>query len=371
MSQALQPSRSEAPATSDGGSAGPTTLLGHSDGLELEYPVRLVAPSPWLGHTPFALWVVGALRPRVLVELGVHSGNSYCAFAQAVKARMLDTRCFGIDHWRGDEHSGPYGDEVYEELRAHHDPLYGTFSTLLRGSFDEALTYFSDGNIDLLHIDGLHTYEAAAHDFSRWLPRMSARGVVLLHDTNVRERGFGIWRLWEDIVARYPTFELFHSHGLGIAYVGSEPLSGPLAALIGAKADTDIKAVRGYFARLGQSVIERFSLHESIMKITAGEARVRALEADLQAARLEAMRANQRVAALAADYDARLRAATRQVESQASLVRRRMLITARLQQDLLAANRALDQVLRSRSWRLTAPVRFAGATLRRMLGRPA
>ena len=44
--------------------------------IELEYPTRLVFPPSWLGHIPFAFWLVGALRPRTLVELGVHTGNS-------------------------------------------------------------------------------------------------------------------------------------------------------------------------------------------------------------------------------------------------------------------------------------------------------
>ena len=116
-------------------------MPGKASGLELEYPERLVEPSAWLGHVPFALWLVGAMKPRMIVELGVHTGNSYCAFLQAVHTLGLDTRCFGVDHWRGDEHAGHYGDEVYQELRAYHDVRYGTFSTLLRSSFEAALLF--------------------------------------------------------------------------------------------------------------------------------------------------------------------------------------------------------------------------------------
>src|SRR5689334_9658314 len=133
-------------------------------GIELQYPSRLAWPSPWIGHIPFAMWLVEALRPSVFVELGVHSGNSYCAFLQAMQFLALPAQCYGIDHWRGDEHSDSYPEEVYGELRGYHDAAYGTFSTLLRSTFKDALAYFSDETIDLLHIDGFHSFDAVSGD---------------------------------------------------------------------------------------------------------------------------------------------------------------------------------------------------------------
>jgi polyhydroxyalkanoate synthesis regulator phasin len=249
-------------------------------GVELAYPNRLVTPPAWLGHTPFALWIVEALKPRTIVELGVHSGNSYCAFLQAVQALSLPTRCFGVDHWRGDDHAGTYGEELYANLQAYHDPLYGAFSTLMRSSFQDALPSFSDASIDLLHIDGLHTYEAVQEDFTMWLPKMSARGIVLLHDINVHESDFGVWRLWQEITARYPNFEFVHSSGLGLAYVGHEPLPEPLQTLFGAGSDATIARVRAYFARLGSSVLERFGRREAERQLAAANAEATAQQAE-------------------------------------------------------------------------------------------
>ena len=189
-------------------------------------PDRLCEPDAWVGHIPFGLWIIEQAAPRLLVELGTHTGNSYFAFCQAVLANKLATQCYAVDTWQGDDQAGYYGEEVYQSVLRHNDRHYAGFSRLLRQTFDEAVGYFSDGSIDLLHIDGLHTYDAVRHDFETWLPKLSERAVVLFHDINVRERNFGVWRLWEELIAKYPHLCFDHSHGLGVLFVGSEQPEG-------------------------------------------------------------------------------------------------------------------------------------------------
>ena len=219
-------------------------------------PERLVT-SAWLQHAPFAFWLMDALRPRRLVELGTHHGFSYLAFCQAVRRLGLDARLFAVDTWAGDEHAGAYPEQVLQDLKAYHDPRFSDFSRLVRGRFDEAVTHFEDGSVDLLHVDGRHFYEDAKEDYEIWRPKLSASAVVLFHDTNVRERNFGVWRLWGDLAAEHPSFEFLHGHGLGVLGVGRD-IPPRLKAFFSAGASHRDLLRETYF-RLGAAVEDRLA----------------------------------------------------------------------------------------------------------------
>ncbi len=290
------------------------------------------APSVWVEHVPFAFWIVDVLRPRRIVELGTHNGVSYSAMCQAVKRLGLATSCYAIDNWQEDPHAGFYGEEVYRDLAAFHDQRYGAFSQLVRSTFDEALHGFEDGSIDLLHIDGLHTYDAVRHDYESWLPKLAANAVVLFHDASVRERDFGIFQFWSEITADRLHFSFAHGHGLGVLGLGRDYPDG-LRVLFGANENSRlVSTIRETFEALGRSVrllSERQRLSRSLSEQTTELSRLRAT----LAARENELKSLRQW--FAQELDA-------------------------VGSELRALGETVVEMRRSMSWRLTAPLRLLG-----------
>ncbi|CAI9084723.1 glycosyl transferase [Candidatus Methylacidiphilum fumarolicum] len=244
------------------------------------YPERLTPDSAWHSHIPFAFWVTAAAAPQLFVEIGLYKLDSYCAFCQAVKYLHYPTACYGIDHWNGDENTPPVEKEEQELLEAYHYPRYGSFSKLLSTSFDDALDFFKDGSIDLLHIDGSSTYPSVRHNFEKWLPKMSDRGIVLLHGTNARGKDYGSWLYWEEIKESYPYFHFLHGYGLGVLAVGKE-IAEPLKPLFDLKKE-EIDVVRSFFMRLGEG-IEAIVRNEKLRKEKENLSRkIKELETNIQ-----------------------------------------------------------------------------------------
>ena len=213
-----------------------------------------IVESAWLQHAPFAFWLMNAARPDVVVELGTHFGFSYFCFCQAAEWAAMPSKLYAVDTWEGDRQTGFYGGDVLTSVETHNAARYSGRSTLMRMRFDEALGCFAEGSIDLLHIDGAHSYDDVRDDFEAWLPKLSPQGVILFHDVAVEQEGFGVKRLWTELGERYPHFTFHHGSGLGVLGVGPAP-PDPIERLLSLdSASPTRELVRDAYARLGRTV---------------------------------------------------------------------------------------------------------------------
>jgi hypothetical protein len=178
---------------------------------------RRMVFSTWVDHMPFGYDLIEALQPRLLVELGAYNGLSFFTFCQSVQEHDLECLCYAVDTWEGDEHTDRYDDSIFKDVQKHAREHYRGFTYLMRMLFNDALAHFADESIGLLHIDGLHTYEAVSEDFRNWYPKVEPGGVVLFHDIRARMKDFGAWRFWEELESTHPQcFRFDHGFGLGV-----------------------------------------------------------------------------------------------------------------------------------------------------------
>jgi glycosyltransferase involved in cell wall biosynthesis len=322
-------------------------------GRETDWAPEHLSPSAWLAHVPLAYWLVKVMQPGTIVELGTHTGASYFAFCQAVERLHLPTRCYAVDTWQGDPHAGAYDNSVFESVARVNDQQYVSFSSLLRTTFDEAVSGFADGEIDLLHIDGLHTYEAVSHDFATWRAKLSDRAVVLFHDTNVRDRGFGVWRFWQELREQFPSFEFTHGYGLGVLGVGRD-LPPELSQLFAAStADLHATTIKGYFAARGESVRTRFLLADAERRASQAGSQLAAAQSQA-AALLESEQRAQKAAEEIREENSHYQLQLEQLNAR--------IRSAEEEREALRASvsdlKSMEYSLRtSTSWRITKPLR--------------
>lgn len=243
-------------------------------------PKYISAVDSWHTHLPFAYSLMKAMQPKIFVELGTHYGDSYFTFCQARKDASLDTKCFAVDHWEGDSHTNKYGEEVFEEVTNYNSENYSDFSKLIRSKFSDALGLFENGSIELLHLDGFHTFEAVNEDFSTWLPKVRRNGIILIHDICVRERGFGVWKLWERIKNEFPSFSFEFGFGLGVIQKRDEGSSMPKIQGIDLSREENVKDL---FYLAGEKVFLQNKNHRQQLNLDRLEKKIQVLNEKISA----------------------------------------------------------------------------------------
>ncbi|MEP9379032.1 class I SAM-dependent methyltransferase [Aquabacter sp. CN5-332] len=218
-------------------------------------PVNFAAFSAWSRLIPILFALFAIARPRRFVELGVHNGMSFFAGCQVAKHLQTGTDCIAVDSWVGDPHASFHDSSVFDEFKRNLVRDYPD-AHFIQGMFSHARDCFEDESIDLLHIDGYHTYEAVKDDFDTWLSKMSDTGIIIFHDINVHERNFGVWQFWRELEKRYLGLSFMHSHGLGVLYVGRQ--ENAISAIFRWMIDNPayFAAAQKYFEVLGEVSID-------------------------------------------------------------------------------------------------------------------
>ena len=196
-----------------------------SEKLNLE----MMKYSPWSGHRRFVYDLVANIRPECIVELGSYYGCSAFTFLQALKDFDMKSYFYAIDTWEGDSFTeNDYKENIYDSYKNIQEKIFASQNAIMkRMTFDQACCDFEEESIDLLHIDGSHTYEDCRHDFETWFAKVSKKGIILFHDiSDDRLDGelLGSHLFWQEIKEQFPfTLEFPYSFGLGVLFLDEIP----------------------------------------------------------------------------------------------------------------------------------------------------
>ncbi len=131
-------------------------------------------------------------KGNCMVEIGSYLGASSCFLAAAAKEKKGFLYC--VDTWKNEGMTeGPR--DTYETF-LNNTRRYRKLIEPIRLNSKEAASNF-DRTVDLLFIDGDHSYETVKTDLKSWLPKLSAGGLLLMHDWGWAE---GVRRAIEEIV---------------------------------------------------------------------------------------------------------------------------------------------------------------------------
>ena len=157
------------------------------------------------------LWLVQDLRPARVLEIGTHSGGTLYCWCRLADANAT---IVSID-LPGGQFGGGYTEERAQEMMSLF-PTDGQQLHLVRAdSHDpstlEQLKSILDGKqLDLLFIDGDHTYEGVRRDFEMYSPLAAEGGAIVLHDIleHPADTECDVRRLWNEVKDDYRHVEI-------------------------------------------------------------------------------------------------------------------------------------------------------------------
>jgi len=134
-----------------------------------------------------AFWgVIAERRPRTVVEIGSYLGRSTALLGLALKRYSPEARLVAIDPHTGDRQQLlALGTELLPtaDLFRKHVQGVGIAELLdIRIARSDEVAAEWDGPVELLFVDGWHSYDAVVSDARNWVPHLHGDGVVCFDD---------------------------------------------------------------------------------------------------------------------------------------------------------------------------------------------
>ena len=165
---------------------------------------------------------VKALEPSTVLEIGTAKGGTLYLLSKAAKTNATIISCDlpgglyggGYPAWKGD---------IFRKLISAPQQLH-----LIRGNSHDAetrrkvVTAIGSAKVDLLFIDGDHSYAGVKHDFMFYRDLVRPGGLIGLHDIlpNRFDPDIDVARFWDEVKMEYNTEEIVADRNQGRFGIG-------------------------------------------------------------------------------------------------------------------------------------------------------
>lgn len=117
---------------------------------------------------------------NILCEIGSYLGASSCFLAAAAKeAKEKSAILYCVDTWENQGMTEGIRD-TFDEFKKNIKSFSDVIITHVGDSTNIAKSF--DDKIDLLFIDGDHSYEGCRRDVENWIPHLNTGGLIAMHD---------------------------------------------------------------------------------------------------------------------------------------------------------------------------------------------
>lgn len=151
----------------------------------------------WNSQHPYLAEAIAAVRPSIIVEIGVWKGGSTIFMAEQLKKANLNSVVIAVDTWLGSSEHWLVNEYFNAMSFLHSYPaLYHKFvSNVIRtGNRDYVVPMPLDSlnaaqvmrgvgvNPGMIHLDGGHDYDSVIADLKAWWPLLAPGGILVGDD---------------------------------------------------------------------------------------------------------------------------------------------------------------------------------------------
>lgn len=150
----------------------------------------------------FSRWLVNTITPlEIALEIGAHRGGTSALLSVLMPSKVISV----------DLPDGPWGGIGVEAAQKRDTELTRLFPHYVSicadsqddSTYSEIVKTLDGAKVDLLLIDGDHSYLGVKHDYERYKSLVREGGAVAFHDINDtqfhRDRGVMVSKLWREL----------------------------------------------------------------------------------------------------------------------------------------------------------------------------